>query len=380
MSEGYIIFFLLILILGGVVNIKLNYKYKILVYIFILSLGVIALSFKPTQSLDAYRIERYFETINNRGNNIFEILFGTKGDLAGTSMTGMVSFNLLCFIVKCLGNIKWMWFISVTVTVGIILIVLLDYMICEQYSSRAYSLGVYLSFIGLQIQYVFSGVRNSLAVALTIMAFYLYFYKRKGYFVPVVLYFLAITMHPFVGIVLPALLISKLPLQKLFRILALFTAPAVFILPAVLNLIPLPFTKYVSNRIIFYQYTQYEFDRPEMIANILIFISVGLAFWIFKKNKLIDLKSRLEKDYTNAYYLLGYSMLGCSVHRDLALRIGYFMGVASVPIVCWIFFRNKKPIQDSRLVQYVLVFVIIACGLKVYYDTFLVMSKWTFVN
>ena len=116
-----------------------------------------------------------------------------------------------------------------------------------------------------------------------------------------------------------------------------------------------------------------------MIANIMIFVAVGTLVWINRRRSRFDVRDDLETAYLNAYYILGFLMIGCSVHRDFALRIGYLMGIMAIPIVSRLYITEESHSFKLSPTTLVLTGTILVCAGKVYYDTILVFSHWTFL-
>lgn len=371
--------FIFILLMGILLRIRVGLFYRFGVIFLALSAALFAYCFDPSTGLDLYRLQKYVQAVNFSGPDFWSSIWGAEESLAGTSMSGLVSFNLLCYVVRLLGDIRWLSAISVFTTIGILLSVLTDYVIANKYSSKEFGIGAILIFLGLQLQYVFSGVRNGMAVAAVVLGAYLLFYKKRGVALPIVLFFIGATMHPAVLILSVPVLLCRLKNQKAIRLLGVLAIPLIFMLPNVLTRIPLTFFQYLSNRIAFYQNTEFQYDRPEMIANLLVFATVGICAWIQRRHGLMTISRGLEGWYMNAYYILGFIMIGCSIHRDFALRIGYLMGIMAIPIVCKIFRSDSCRLKKMGYPSMALIVVIAVCAAKVYYDTALGFSHWTFL-
>lgn len=378
-SGGYIILFVFIMLIGLFFRIRVGIGYRVGVILLALVAAVFAFCFEPGTGLDLFRLQRYAQTVNFSGSNFWTSIWGAEAMLGGTSLSGMVSFNLLCYIVRLIGDMHCLSTISVFMTIGVLLSILVDYVIDNDYSSKAFGLGVILTFLGLQLQYVFSGVRNGMAVAAVVLGAYLLLYKKHSLVISISLFLFGTTMHPAVLILAAPFLLCRVRKQKVVRLVCLFAMPAIFALPNILKSIPLSFFQYLGNRIVFYENVTYQYDRPEMIADLLIFIAIGISVWNLRKQGKLDVKHGLEEWYLNAYYILGFIMIGCSVHRDFALRIGYLMGIMGVPIACRVYAADYAEQSKLGYVSLALSAVIIVCAVKVYYDTALSFSHWIFL-
>ena len=379
LAGSYVLIACFILIIGLFIKLKVGYAYRAGVILLAMSASVFAYRFEPGVGLDLYRLQRYVQSVSFNGTNFWASIWGAEGLLGGISLSGMVSFNLLCYIVRLLGNVHWLSTISVIFTIGILLSVLTDYVIDNGYSSRELGVGVILTFLGMQLQYVFSGVRNGMAVAAVVLGVYLLVYKKRAPILPIILFLVGATMHPSVLILIVPAVLCRVKYQKVVRGVCLLAIPLIFMLPNALKSIPFPFFRYLGNRIIFYQSVEYQYDRPEMIANIMIFAVVGIVVWIKRKRGLFEVQEGLEKLYLNAYYILGFVMIGCSVHRDFALRIGYLMGIMAIPIVSRLYITDESKAYKLSPSMFVITGTILVCAVKVYYDTILGFSHWTFL-
>ena len=118
-----------------------------------------------------------------------------------------------------------------------------------------------------------------------------------------------------------------------------------------------------------------------MLANILVFCAITLSHFLMGLEGVYKNDTALQKGYWNAYCFLGFVMIGCSVRRDFALRIGYIMGIAAVPIMCRMCFQLsswKWRNSNYKVLMTVLTFGCLVCCAKVYYDCWYTMSKWDF--
>lgn len=376
LSAFYIVFYIFILIIGSLTDIRIKKDYYILSFIFALCIGFWGFCLVPGRRLDLNRLYVYVQSLRFGNGSILSKIWGVKGNLGEISTEGMIGWNLICYIVQKTGNVHWLGAFGSFLTVFNVSYILVDYLHTENLSSKALGIGLLLSFMGLQLQYVFSGIRNTLAVSILVLSIYLFAYRRKSIIQSILLAFLAITIHPACIIALVPIIFVKFDNQLLWRCVALFTMPLIFTIARALQGITIPFLSMILNRILYYTNSEYQYDRPEMIANIIAFISIGFVYWYHKKRGLIK-ETKQQKLYMNAYYLLGMMMIGCSIHRDFTLRIGYIMGIAAFPVLSKILY-TKYDNRAERYINYTMtLIVLIICG-KVYYDTFTVLSQWNF--
>jgi len=346
-----------------------------------LSVSVFGYCIEPTRDLDLFRLWRYARNLDFSQGNVIKSILGINQvsvSLAGTTMSGMITFNALCYIVRLFSDLHWMSAISCVVSFSILLSIIVDYVITTGKSSKQLFLAILITFMGLQVNYVMQGIRNAMAVSFCALGLYMLFYKRKGRILPYVLLFMGVTMHATVLILLPVVSLSKIKKQKAVRIVAFFTMSILFFLANKFISAQFWFISYISERILFYTDIAYEFDRPEMIADVAVFIIIGLSFWFLLQQGLISVDSEKERRYINSYIILGIAMISCVQRRDFALRIGYIMGIGAVPILYKLIYTQNRTTQGGKLIKAGLIMSILVCGLKVAYDMWYVFSRWTF--
>lgn len=352
---------------------KAWYVFSILLTICLASM---AYNLEPNKRLDLYRLQLLVNKMRLSNESPLTLI------LEGVSnqYEGLVTFNILCYISSILGN-QWMQTISVLITIPLLMYVILSFLRDEGYSCNAILPSICMTFMGLQLHYVFSGIRNAIAVALTVFALYRIYRYNRILFSSLVIYIFAIMMHPVVVIVAPVLVLAIYgKKQRLLRIIALFAIPIIFAVAKVFTTIPITLFQYIGNRVYYYEDHSYAADRPEMIANIAMFLAIGLSYWWFNKENSFGKLSNKEKVYVNFYYLLGFVMLGCVMKRDFINRIGYIMGILSVPLISKIFFgiKRHRSYSNTKIIWVALSFALLVCCGKVFYDTLWVLTKWTF--
>lgn len=377
----YVLEICVLLLVGGTIrNLRVTCNYYWLIFAISISVSVWAYSFDPTPNFDLYRLYQNIQAMH-------------PGDWKSNIITnagnysGLYAFNALCYLVSLIGDNRFLSVISALSVFSILLGVLISYFRSEGYSSRGLMFSIAMIFAGMQIQYVFSGVRNSMAVSLTILSLYCFFYKKRFRIASVVLYLAACTIHPMVLIILPVVLLSNVKAQKLLRTIALFIVPAVFKSIDIMYKIPIGLFQNTAKRLETYQFRAYGSDRPEMIANTVFFIILGWAYWYLTKKGIITRFSEKHRKFENLYYLLGFAMTGSIVHRDFALRLGYFMDILNVPVLCKVFFSEYRmenhTLHYRRMIGYILLFAlgcILICMFKVYYDSVYTLKRMTFIG
>lgn len=376
-SEFYIILFLLILLLGSLKTIKVNKVYYYLAFAFAVCIGIMAFNLEPGVKLDLYRLQNYVKLLQFGDGSFFSKIWGVKGFMGGDSTQAMIGWNLICYAVKELGDVHWLSAIGSFLTFFNILYMIVDYAYSKGYTSELISIGILLAFMGAPVQYVLSGIRNILAVSYVLLAFYLLFYKKKSLVLSIIMLIFGITIHPAALFALFPVFFVKFRRQKLLRAIALFSLPIIFTLANAMKGLNIPLISLTVNRVLFYTNVQYQYDRPEMIANIAVFLTISFVYWYYKKQGYIKENNILQTYYINAYYLLGAMMVGCSIHRDFTLRIGYIMGIGAIPVLAAILWSKKDNLHDKYMNSF-LILITIVCCIKVYYDTAIGILQWNF--
>ena len=369
LSLTYIITYISLLMIGSIKKIKVSNLYFLLTIIFALSVALWGYFLEPSIQMDLFRLQKHVDFIKNYPGNFWQKMMPPDYEF-----TAMITFNLLCYIVGCLDDVHFMSFISVFIVVAVICTLIIKYIQKNNYSSRCLLIAYILVFTGMQLQYVFSGIRNSMAIALTSLAFWIFAFSniKNRMILSGILYFLAIMMHPMVLLVLVVYLLSRFPKQIIVRILALGSLPLIFNISSILTLLPIGLFNYIGQRLLFYNQIAYEYDRPEVVANITIFLVVGGSYFFYRR---FNDSNTVSIDFLNFYYLTGFLMIGTVMHRDITLRIGYVMGLASIPLVMEMINSNSK---RMKFIKKILYSSILICSLKVFFDTFIVFSQWKF--
>lgn len=375
-TELYIVIFSLLIIIGSVCKIRISKVYYYLVVLLCLCVSFWAYQFNPFKTLDLYRMYNAIDVMRNYSTNIVDAIKGT-----GSRYQALFGTNLLFYIVSRTGNDKWLQTIGTLTTSLIITIIIINYSRTEKYNSNVILPSLVLCFMGMPMQYVLSGVRNSMAVALTLLFAYLVYYKKtKHRIMAILIYVLGITIHPVVLLIIPIIIASKFNQQKVFRVIALLGLPLIFLFAGILKSVPISFIQYICGRVLYYKSIQYQYDRPEMIANIWVFIVTNSVYRFLLKRGQFKNVSCMEIRYANTYYLLGCLMIGCAVHRDFTLRIGYMMGIMAIPIFLRVMYMHNagKNSSQTLILKYGLFFTVLVCSAKVFYDTYYIFSQYTF--
>lgn len=374
-----VIFFFLAMAVGGLVK---GYEIQRYWYGFciLFSIAVAFWGFQmiPSIKLDVFRLQKLVEEMRETCVTLADAMDAREDDLYGS----LVFFRFLCFLVSRTDNNQWLPFLSVLITFSMSSLLLINYLRSEGYTTRMILPSLALIFMGMQIQYVFSGIRNPLAVTFAITSFYLVFYKKRHYWLAVPLYLAAVTTHSMVLILLPVAAVCWLPkAHTIFRAIALFSMPLIFLAADLLRKVPVEFLQSTARRVLYYLDRYFIYDRPEMIANIVVFVVLGVAYWMLKCFGSLPAQTKGWKTYMNAYYFLGCMMIGCSIRRDFALRIGYLMGFAGVPVLCRMLRsrqNGRRRSESDRILLALVIMSVLICFAKVYYDTWYVFDHWQF--
>lgn len=214
--------------------------------------------------------------MRNESQDLSSALFTAVDDYGG-----LYFFRFLCFLISKTGNNNWLSVASIVLTMGPVYIVLIDYLRNEKYSTAAILVSLMLVFMGMQMPYVFSGIRNTIAVASSISAIYLIFYKRNHYYLAAVLCCMAVTTHQMILVLIPTVIVGIIDKhQWKLRMLALCAMPIIFTIAEALLRLPIEFLQQLAGRIVHYTDRAYGADRPEMIANILVFLTIAASHWL----------------------------------------------------------------------------------------------------
>lgn len=377
LSATYIVMFLFFLVVFLFIPKKIGRAWYIMGALAIACVAFCGYHFTPSARLDVYRLSKIITTMRNSSQNLSKALFTAEDDYGG-----LYFFRLLCYLISRTSSNHWLTVVSIVLTMGQLYFVLIDYLRSEKYTTAAILPSLMLIFMGMQMPYVFSGIRNTIAVASAVTAIYLVFYKKKYQIIALLLGVVAATTHQMVFILLPTLCVGCIKKhQWMYRIIALCSMPIIFGFAALMQKLSLGFVQQFSERILDYSDNAYGADRPEMLANIMVFCAVSISHFLLGLEGAYQNDTVLQKGYWNAYCFLGCAMIGCSVRRDFTLRIGYIMGIAAVPIISRMLFGFSNwewKNRNYKTLMIILVFGCLICCAKVYYDCWYTMSRWNF--
>lgn len=380
LTLAYLFFFLGMIVGSWLKPFQIRRYWYLLGILFALSMASFGFQLIPNRQMDLNRLNQLVDLMRDTCTTLSEALDPDMGD----PYTSVIFFRILCFWVSRTPSNNWLPVLSIMITLTLVFCVLIDFLRSERYSTRAILPSLAIIFMGMQMQYVFSGVRNAMAVALVVTGFYLLFYKRKHYVPALLLCVMAVTTHQMVLILLPVVPLCWIPKgQPIFRVILLGSMPLIFFLANILCELPITLLQMTGQRILYYSDRAYMYDRPEMVANMVMFLAITLGYWLVRWIGKLPPESRGWTCYMNGYILLGCVMIGCMNRRDFTLRIGYLMGIAAVPVLCRLLLRvgAEKNVNNRKTVQAVILviaFGLTACCAKVFYDTIYVMSQWNF--
>lgn len=196
--------------------IKLTKKQFIIIWVlFVISIGMIGLKFSPPSDWDVSRHFVLMNDIRASGIKLFDFLFNNRGNVGGNGLNMMLSFNLIRYLVAHITDNNF-WLPTIC---GIIDYSILGY-ICMDWSFREYGyykidfITLLVSFGHLSFDGIFSGMRTALALSFAALGIYLYMVQKKRFAVLIVLFAIAVTIHPVSLITLMVVILFKMRLGK----------------------------------------------------------------------------------------------------------------------------------------------------------------------
>ena len=188
---GYLLAFLMLLIIGLIRPIRITGLYKGLAFLASVALAFWAYQLEAGRKLDLYRQFQSIEWVAGNSKNFIDAVLHPND-----AYTGLYGLNAFFYLTTKLGTVHWYPAVATFFTTFILSACLLDYLKMNGYTSKEYAYGLLLIYMGMPMLYVFSSVRNALAISIIIFALYQMIYKNNTHrILHCVLIFLAATIQ-----------------------------------------------------------------------------------------------------------------------------------------------------------------------------------------
>lgn len=309
-------------------------QYKQLEYLmfglFVIALSTIA--YKASPDGDLSRHFRYMGIIRESGISLRDIFTGTISGFEHNRIYFV--FELICYLCAKIGNYHLMPCAMVFVDYLIWSLISIDFMVGKKCNYNVLLCSLLL--LGAFMPYIFalSGVRNATAMSLTAASIYLLFEKKSNYIIVIILYIIAVFIHPSVLFAVPFIFISKLKYRNLYILIS-------FLSSFLLNRIAVWClqSKYLFLRIISNYYLIYSSDTQYVGSLRYLYVDIAFAIIIIFVYIFFDKKNYKKDKYTIIRFVTLYVafVMGNIGNYDLVIRPLYLMGPLATPIVYYMF-------------------------------------------
>lgn len=267
-----------------ITNKSLDSKKIILISIIttIIVLGL-CLTLIPPNSFDLFR---HFDDINYFRNCSF--------DQSIDAIFSKANFiwRIILYLISLLPSNYFIFLFTIPITLGIYFYILFKIINKYNLSTRRIVLCILVFFSIVNGVHLMSGIRNALAVAIFSLGLYLMYFENKK-LVSIILYTIAMLIHPMIIILIFFIIFSKLFIKiKYVEIVLLMWPLLANIILCLIRLIPIPLFELIAERLSWELTTSFGMDLRIFIFEIiqtLIFLILLFRLKVqFKDNKFVN--------------------------------------------------------------------------------------------
>ena len=313
----------------------------------------------PKTSYDLTRHYEHLTAIRNSGMGIWKYIFHGAAEISDYNYRSMYTFNALSYIIGRYLPKETFPLISLLLCYGIFGYILHDYRKKVQLSNFFIATAVMVSNCLMPILYVYSNVRNQMAVSIMALAIYQWIYKRKKMILFIVLSLLAGTIHPIALAAIPFLILSNIK-PGIIGILLVGVIP--FLLYPLMNAFRYSgtdFLRYIGIK--FYNYTfvhEYSQGYFFFFASIAITTVILLLSLVKKKREQIA-----DQRFVNFLFWYCIFSLANIKSYQIVMRLPYLFGVLSPVIIHLLFDLKDQEGWRAYIIQAGTAFSIFLSGL-----------------
>lgn len=337
------IIIMLLMIPNGNIN---NKQGKYLLIGGVTVIAICAAMIVPKANFDLARHYKDYYIIRHSSMNLWEYVFNSSR-ITDANYRYMYFYNLINYAVSKFMAKESIPFISMVVCYGVWGYILLDYKKQNRLPNFYVALSILVLNSLMPILYVYSNVRNEVAVAVMALGLYLRIYKKINIFVFAGLTLLAGTMHPIVLIVIPFVFLANIRPGKKGIIL-------VAVIPIALSWGSEKFIK-SSNQ--FFRYIGFKFYNYTYVTEYsqgsfffytaIIFTAFILLLSVLRRN----IRTQNVADYRFLNFLSWYCIFTLANFQSyqIVMRLPYILGVLS-PIIVNVAFKIENYKGYKKLV------------------------------
>lgn len=340
-------------------------KYFLIASVIFISL--LAAFIVPKADYDLSRHYSELRIIKNSNMSFLDFVFNSS-KISDANYRYAYTFNVIRFFISKYLLKEVLPFISIFFCYSILGYIILDIKKRADFSNGYIGMSLLISSGFLPILYVYSGIRNEIAMAIMALVIYLKIYKKLNLISFVILTIIAATIHPLALVVVPFVFLVKFRPGKLGIVLIILIPTALYPLMEKFRFSKNGFLKYLGAK--FYNYTfvhTHSQGRTFHYAAILLTLMVLVLTMIkIQQDKIED---QLFVNFLSWYCI--FTLANIKSYQ-ISMRLPYLFGILA-PIIVYTLIKYSHYNGWKKIFQYGSVYGSILVGLFTVYQNFMWM-------
>ncbi len=356
---------IILLASSGKIIRKNQEKYLIAGSVFLIAL--FAAWVFPKEMYDLFRHYKEIEIVKNSEIRFWDFVFHSSR-ITDANYRHAYSFNGMRFIIsKCFPK-ETLPFCSVTICYGVLGYILQDLKKRGHFSNGYIGMSLLISSGFLPLLYIYSGIRNEIAMAIIALAVYLRIYKQLKLIPFTVLTGLAVTMHPLALVAVPFVFLSRLRPGKAGIILIICIPGLLYPLMEQFRFSKNDFLKYLGAK--FYNYT---FVHVYSQGRTFYYAAILLTFMVMVLS-IIKIQQEKKEDQIFVNFLSWFSIFALANIKSyqIMMRLPYLFGVLA-PAIVYTLMRAKIYRGWKKIIPYGSMYGSALVGMFTIYQNFMWM-------
>ncbi len=335
------ILFAYILLVGGIlfassmryINLRQG-RYLLIVSIFIISISAACIEPKPIYDLARHYKE--LDVIKNTEMGFGEFVFNSEC-ITDANYRHSFSFNAIRFLIAKYLPKGALPFFSISICYSVFGYILYDVKRRNKLTNFYVGLSMAVSLCFLPILYVYSGIRNEIAMAVIALVVYLRIYKKCNIIFLILLTFLAITMHPLALSVIPFIFLNKVRAGKIGLFLVVLIPNILYALMEKFRFSEYDFLRYIGAK--FYNYTFVNtYSQGIFFYTSAVVMTATVLFLSVLRTRQMHKEDQRMVNFISWYSIFVFSNIRS---YQIVMRLPYLYGILA-PAIVGTLFVNKN--------------------------------------